>query len=131
MKHSITLLLALLMLHFLSAWGWAGIIVLDLEKDFLSGNSWNVGGNWDFGTVPDNNDNTFVRHGGNVSILFNSVAGDLTVRDGSGVNSNDNNLTVSEKVTVESGPGGSDATLTIEPGGRCERRRENYLIQPV
>ena len=98
----------------------AGWNAIDLYRmDYLAGTVWDLGGNWEGGTVPDNNDEVYVRHGGNVSILLNSVAGDLIIRDGSSVETNDNFLTVSGKVTVESGPGSnSDATLSVEPSGR-------------
>ena len=79
--------------------GWNAV---DLYRmDYLDGTVWDLGGNWEGGTVPDNNDDVYVRHGGDVSVLLDSVAGDLTIRDGSSVSTNDNMLAVSDDVTIE------------------------------
>jgi hypothetical protein len=91
---------------------------VDLYRmDFLGGTSWNVGTNWEGGTSPDDDDDAYVRHGGKVNINGPAVAGQLTIRDGSTVDTNANQLSVSQKIRVEAGLGGSDATLSVEPGG--------------
>ena len=92
---------------------------VDLYRmDYLDGTVWDLGINWEGGTRPDNDDDVYVRHGGDVSILLDSVAGNLTIRDGSGVETNDNTLTVTDRLTVEAGPNGGDAVFSVEPGGR-------------
>lgn len=91
---------------------------VDLYRmDFLGGTSWNVGTNWEGGSVPDSNDDAYVRHGGDVDVHADAVAGYLTIRDGSSVNTNDNELDVTNKVAVEAGPDGDEATLIVEPNG--------------
>src|SRR5262245_12422422 len=94
--------------------GWNSI---DLPRmDYLAGTVWDLGGNWEGGTVPDTNDDVYVRHGGNVSVLLDSVAGDLTIRDGSSVFTNDNTLAVTDDINIEAA-GGAEATLVVENGG--------------
>ncbi|MCA9260276.1 MAG: hypothetical protein KDA61_13790 [Planctomycetales bacterium] len=91
---------------------------VDLYRmDFLGGTTWNQGLNWEGGSAPDSNDDAYVRHGGDVELTANGTAGNLTIRDGSSVDLNDRQLSVTRKTTVEAGPGGSDASLVVDPNG--------------
>lgn len=109
--------------------GWNSI---DLPRvDFFglqnpaTSHQWNAATNWEGGKVPDIDGEVYVRHGGNVELFNFSVAGQLTIRDGSSVETNDDSLAVEETLAVEAGPGGADALLTIEHGGLVMADRLN------
>jgi hypothetical protein len=73
------------------------------RKDFFAGASWDTAGNWEGGRVPDAGDDVFIRHGGNVNVLNDRVAGNLLVADGSSLDLNDNTLTVGGEVQIAAG----------------------------
>lgn len=77
---------------------------IDLKRrDFLRGSSWYRAGNWEGHSVPNGDDEVFVRHGGQVSLDLDrkATAASLLVSEGSSVVIREGFLDVGGFVTIE------------------------------
>jgi hypothetical protein len=91
--------------------GWKEI---DLPRqDFLTGDAWHTRGNWEGNSVPDADDDVYLRHGGNVLFDAPSAAKSVSVADETQLNLRANlsaqqirienaTLRVEEQLTVDS-----------------------------
>ena len=90
--------------------GWTGV---DLpRKDFLTGSDWNNPGNWVGNRVPDDDSETYLRHGGAVSMSADGEAGDLIIIDNSSLDTDAHTLTVTGTTTL-----GNGGELIVSTGG--------------
>jgi hypothetical protein len=87
--------------------------------DFLTGSGWNTAGNWEGNRTPSNAVDTFVRHGGNVTLSAPGAAGNLLVDEGSLVSTQANTLFVQNTATV-GGTAGPLSQITINTDGMLD-----------
>lgn len=87
---------------------------LDLRRqDFFGGTVWEVLGNWEGNSLPDEDDDAFVRSGSDVQVFSNHEVANLLVAEGSSIElNNDNTLTVGNKMTI-GGQGGGTAVVSV------------------
>jgi hypothetical protein len=94
------------------------------RQDFLTGATWNnlafVSG-WEGGQPPDQNDDAYIRHGGEVTLATSPSVANLYVGENSGVFTGAHTLTVGDLTIVEAllfEP--PYAHITVETGGKLE-----------
>lgn len=97
------------------------------RQDFLTGATWTnlplVSG-WEGGNPPDQNDDAYIRHGGDVTLVYSPSVANLYVGENSGVFTDAHTLTVGDLTIVEAflfEP--PSAHITVESGGRLEGHR--------
>ncbi len=91
---------------------------IDLQRqDFLGGNDWNTGFNWEGNAPPGFLDDAWVRNGNHISLSANGSANDLEISASSEVTTNANTLSVVNTITVEHDTGGLRPFLRVSAGG--------------
>lgn len=82
-----------------------GFSNIDLpRKDFYKANAdWNSAANWLGGRVPDAEDDVFLRNGGHSWLSASGVAMELSISDGSSLDTSDFDLHVTGSTTIQSG----------------------------
>jgi hypothetical protein len=89
------------------------------RQEFLTGDNWNLAGNWEGNQVPLSDDDVWVRHDGNVSLSGFGQAQNLTVAGGSILSTGEHTLSIDDGLTIgdDSNTGG---TVAVLGGGAIE-----------
>lgn len=105
---------------------------IDLKRrDFLTGSSWYRAGNWEGNSIPDGDDEVFVRHGGQISLDLDrkAEAASLLIAEGSSVAVREGFLDTNGFVTIEGERSNRSSLLIVNETETTDSVNTGYIAE--